>query len=89
MKNTLIKNIKSFQIISFSKLFENYEQLYNSLNNLLCESDICFGSNPMTLILLEDLIVFFNDLSENEYTNFIENNSELLKITELYVDLES
>ena len=89
MKNTLIENIKSFQIISFSKLFENYEQLYNSLNNLLCESDICFGSNPMTLILLEDLIVFFNDLSENEYTNFIENNSELLKITELYVDLES
>lgn len=89
MKNTLLENIKSFQIISFSKLFENYEQLYDSLNVLLCESDICFGSNPMTLILLEDLIVFFNDLPENEYTNFVENNLDLLKMTELYVDLES
>lgn len=89
MKNTLLENIYSFQIISFSKLFENYEQLYNSLNDLLCESDICFGSNPMTLIPLEDLIVFFNDLPENEYTNFVENNSDLLKMTELYVDLES
>ncbi len=89
MKTTIFENIKSFQIISFSKLFENYEQLYNSLNKLLCESDICFGSNPMTLILLEDLIVFFNDLPENDYMDFTNSNSELLNITELYIDLES
>ena len=89
MKNIIFENIDSIQIISFSKLFKDYDQLYNSLNDLLCESEICFGSNPMTLILLRDLIEFFNELSKNEYQNFIENNFELLNMEKLYVNLES
>lgn len=89
MKNTTIKKIKSYQVISFSELFKDYEQLYNSLNELLCESDICFGSNPMTLILVEDLISFFKELPESSYKLFTENEKELLSVNNLYVDLES
>lgn len=89
MKNITIKKIKSYQVISFSELFKDYEQLYSSLNDLLCESDICFGSNPMTLILVEDLISFFEELPKNSYKLFIENEKELLSVNNLYVDLES
>lgn len=89
MKNTKLEKIKSYQVISFSELFRGYEQLYDTVNELLCESDICFGSNPMTLILVEDLISFFEELPKNDYMDFTNSNSELLSITELYVDLES
>ena len=70
-------------------MIKDYEQLYSSLNDLLCESDICFGSNPMTLILVEDLISFFEELPKNSYKLFIENEKELLSVNNLYVDLES
>lgn len=96
MKKLDLTLIQNYKVISFSKLFENFKELKEIIEQYLLGSEITYGSNPVTLIKLSEIIfildlanrlIYFDNSMRLDFLDFID---EIYKIDGIiYVNLEN
>jgi hypothetical protein len=96
MKKLDLTLIQNYKVISFSKLFENFKELKEIIEQYLLGSEITYGSNPVTLIELSEIIfildlanrlIYFDNSMRLDFLDFID---EIYKIDGIiYVNLEN
>lgn len=96
MKKLDLILIQNYKVISFSKLFENFKELKEIIEQYLLGSEITYGSNPVTLIKLSEIIfildlanrlIYFDNSMRLDFLDFID---EIYKIDGIiYVNLEN
>ena len=91
MKKLDLTLIQNYKVISFSKLFEDFDELKEILEEHLSGSEITYGNNPATLIELSDIIAiinyFDNSRMRSDFLDFIDEIYEIDSI--IYVNLEN
>lgn len=98
MKKLDLTLIQNYKVISFSKLFENFKELKEIIERYLLGSEITYGSNPVTLIELSEIITiidlasritiyFDNNMIKQEFLDFIDEINKIDGI--IYVNLEN
>ena len=98
MKKLDLTLIQNYKVISFSKLFENFKELKEIIERCLLGSEITYGSNPVTLIELSEIITiidlasrittYFNNIMiKQEFLDFIDEINKIDGI--IYVNLEN
>ena len=91
MKKLDLTLIQNYKVISFSKLFEDFDELKEILEEHLSGSEITYGNNPATLIELSDIIAiinyFDNSRMRSDLLDFIDEIYEIDSI--IYVNLEN
>lgn len=98
MKKLDLILIQNYKVISFSKLFENFKELKEIIERYLLGSEITYGSNPVTLIELSEIItiidlasritIYFNNIIiKQEFLDFIDEINKIDGI--IYVNLEN
>ncbi len=91
MKKLDLTLIQNYKVISFSKLFEDFDRLKKIVEEHLSNSDIVWGSNSATLIELSIIIAiinyFDNSRMRSDFLDFIDEIYEIDSI--IYVNLEN
>ena len=91
MKKLDLMLIQNYKVISFSKLFEDFDRLKKIVEEHLSNSDIVWGSNSGTLIELSIIIAiinyFDNSRMRSDFLDFIDEIYEIDSI--IYVNLEN
>lgn len=91
MKKLDLTLIQNYKIVSFSKLFEDFDKLKEIVEEYLSDNDITWGSNPATLIELAEIIAIVNYFDDSRMrSDFLEFIDETYKIDGIiYVNLEN
>lgn len=91
MKKLDLTLIQNYKVISFAKLFEDFKELQEIVEEHLSNSDIVWGSNSATLIELSIVIAiinyFDNSRMRSDFLDFIDEIYEIDSI--IYVNLEN
>jgi hypothetical protein len=91
MKKLDLTLMQNYKVISFSKLFEDFNKLKEIVEEYLSDNDIVWGSNPATLIELAEIIAIVNYFDNSRMrSDFLEFIDETYKIDDvIYVNLEN
>lgn len=91
MKKLDLALIQNYKVVSFSKLFEDFDKLKEIVEEYLSDNDIVWGSNPATLIELAEIIAIVNYFDNSRMrSDFLEFIDEIYKIDGIiYVNLEN
>ena len=91
MKKLDLTLIQNYNVISFSKLFEDFGKLKEIVEEYLSDNDIVWGSDPATLIELAEIIAivnyFDNSRMRSDFLDFIDETYKIDGI--IYVNLEN
>jgi hypothetical protein len=91
MKKLDLTLIQNYKVISFSKLFEDFKELKEIAEEHFSYSDFAYGTNPVTLVELAEIIAVINYISNDRMrSDFLDFIDDIYKIDGIiYVNIEN